>query len=366
MTKKKTLYEKWVNYETLDPVKKLAQTSAKMTSTNLEQKYKEVSESRGESAFVWKQNEVYMASVLECLGTKNLVADEMAKYQQKSFYDVIAHDTVAAAINDLAASGAKPLVVHAFWGLWKDDWLLNKKRINDFVKGWKVACDISGATWGGGETPSLWNVVQKETIVLAASAVGVIKNYAHLIRDNKLHTNDRVVLIKSNGINANGLSLARSVAKKLKNGYFTKISKNKTYGEAILTKTNIYAKLVQDLLDSGVDIHYISNITGHGLRKIMRARGNFIYVIEKLFEPQEVFKFIQKEAKLTDYEIYETLNMGQDYAIYISQKDVLKTLTIIKKNKFVGLDAGYIKKGPRQVIINPKNITYTSETLDLR
>ena len=138
------------------------------------------------------------------------------------------------------------------------------------------------------------------------------------------------------------------------------------YGEAILTKTNIYAKLVQDLLDAKIDIHYISNITGHGLRKIMRARGSFKYVVEKLFEPQEVFEFIQKQANLSDYEIYETLNMGQDYAIFIAPKDVKKAAQIIKKNGFESLDAGYLEKGPRQVIIKPKKITFSSETLDLR
>ena len=48
------------------------------------------------------------------------------------------------------------------------------------------------------------------------------------------------------------------------------------------------------MLEAGIDIHYISNITGHGLRKIMRARQSYTYVLEKVFDPQEVFNFIQK------------------------------------------------------------------------
>ena len=115
-----------------------------------------------------------------------------------------------------------------------------------------------------------------------------------------------------------------------------------------------------------MEIHYISNITGHGVRKIMRGKPKFTYVIEKIFKPQPVFDFIQKHAGLDDSEMYQTYNMGQDYCLFVSRKDVAKTLRIIKKNKFVGLDAGYIEKGEKQVIIKPKNLIFKGDTLDLR
>ena len=98
----------------------------------------------------------------------------------------------------------------------------------------------------------------------------------------------------------------------------------------------------------------------------MRARGEFTYIIEKVFNPQEVFTFIQKHAGLSDYEIYQTLNMGQDYAIFLPESHVKKAQQIIKNNKLSSLDAGHVEVGPRQVIIRPKNITFGSETLDLR
>jgi len=98
----------------------------------------------------------------------------------------------------------------------------------------------------------------------------------------------------------------------------------------------------------------------------MRAKPQFTYVIEKVFEPQEIFLFIQKHANNTNKEAYDTYNMGQDYAIFLLPKDVKKSQEIIKKNKFTSLDAGYVEKGPRQVVIKPKNITFKSETLDLR
>jgi phosphoribosylformylglycinamidine cyclo-ligase len=354
------------NYETKDPIKKIAQKAALETKITKDPDFFEVSDTRGESAFVWSTGNVLIASVIEGLGTKNLVADDMRQKTGKTYYDVIGHDTVATIINDLVTVGAKPRVVHAYWAIEDNSWLEDKQRMTDLVIGWKKACKQSLATWGGGETPTYKGIIEKGTIDLGGSATGVIKNKKHLIVDKNLKAGDRIIFLKSNGINANGLSLARAVAKKLKNGYLTKMSNGQMYGEAILTKTNIYAKLIQDLLTSGIDIHYISNITGHGLRKVMRARGNFTYIIEKLFEPQEVFKFIQKQANLSDEEIYGTYNMGQDYAIFASAKDVKKTQAIIKKNKFESINAGYIDKGPRQVIIKPKNIIFKSKTLDLR
>ncbi|MGE5042474.1 MAG: AIR synthase related protein [Candidatus Levyibacteriota bacterium] len=363
--KKITYTSSGVNYEALDPVKKFAQKAALETGENLKEKgFAEIKDTRGESAYVWKQGDILMATVIEGLGTKNLVADAMRK-KGKTFYDYIAHDTVSAIINDLITVGARPLTLHAYWAVGDSSWLEDAERMKDLVKGWKKAANIAGASWGGGETPTYKGIINNQTIDLGGSAVGFIKNKKQLITDKKIADKDRIILIKSTGINVNGLSLARAIAEKLPKGYQTKVH-DKTFGELLLTKANIYAKLISDLLDKNIDIHYIVNITGHGLRKIMRGKGNFTYVIDKIFPPQEVFSFIQKQANLTDEEMYGTYNMGQDYAIFVPAKDVKKTLEVIKKNKFKGIDAGYIKKGPRQVVIQPKNITFDGSRLDLR
>ena len=361
------------NYDTKDPIKKLAQNAALETKKNLKKHgFEEISDSRGESAYVWSlgsardKNPTLMASVIEGLGTKNLIADIVRKITGKTYYDVVGHDTVATIINDLITVGAKPLVIHAYWAIEDNTWLQDKKRMTDLINGWKNACDLSNASWGGGETPTLKGIIQKKTIDLGGSAIGIISSKNNLITDRKLKSGDRILLLKSNGINANGLSLAREVAKKLPEGYASKLSNGKIYGEALLTKTNIYARLVQDLQNANVDIHYISNITGHGLRKIMRARQNYTYIIEKIFDLQEIFLFIQKHANLSDYEMYQTFNMGMDYALFIPQKHIKKAQRIIKTNGFESINAGFVEKGERQVIIKPKHLVYASETLDLR
>ena len=365
--KKITYSEVGDNYETKDPIKKLTQEAARQTGKNLfKHGFSEISDTRGESAYVWQQGNIMMASVVEGLGTKNLIADEMRKITAKTYYDVIGHDTVATVINDLITVGAKPLTIHAYWAIEDNDWLQDKKRMTDLINGWKDACNLAEASWGGGENATMKQIVIPGTSELAGSAIGIITSKNNLVISKNLKSNDRIILLKSNGVNANGISLTRAVAKKLPKGYATKLSDGIMYGDALLTKTNIYAKLIQDLLEANINIHYLSNITGHGLRKIMRAKEDFTYMIEKIVEPQEVFNFIQKHAGLSDEEMYGTYNMGMDYAIFLSEKDVKKAQEIITKNGFESLNAGYIKKGERQVVIEPKKVVFKSDTLNLR
>ena len=80
-------------------------------------------------------------------------------------------------------------------------------------------------------------------------------------------------------------------------------------------------------------------------------------MIEKIFEPQEVFTFIQKHAGLSDEEIYGTYNMGQDFAIFISAQDMKHALKIVKKHRFEGLDGGYIEKGAKYRIVDENEAT---------
>lgn len=70
-----------VNYGALDPFKRRAQSRARATASNLERfGMREVEASRGESAYVWEEQDGYRAFVIEGLGIKNRVADETRKF----------------------------------------------------------------------------------------------------------------------------------------------------------------------------------------------------------------------------------------------------------------------------------------------
>lgn len=135
-----------VDYSVLDRVKRLAQAEARSTSAYLAGSgLAEVGSSRGETAHVVDMGDHYLATVLECLGTKSLVADAMRPNLGRSSYDRIARDAVAAIVNDLAAVGAQPLVVNAYFATGSAAWFADEERAADLIHGWAEACRGAGA-----------------------------------------------------------------------------------------------------------------------------------------------------------------------------------------------------------------------------
>ncbi len=356
-----------VNYEDIDPAKVSAQESAAATSGNLEYfGMSEVAASRGESAYVWEEPDAFRAMVVEGLGTKSLVADAMYEATGKSYYDQIAQDTIAMIVNDLVVVGALPNVVNAYFALEDGDWMNDKQRSADLIAGWARACDLAGATWGGGETPALKGIIEKDTIDLGGAAVGIIKPKSRLVLGDKLTAGDKIVLVESSGIHANGLTMARKIADRLKDGYQTKLSDRRTYGEALLTPTHIYVALVRELLEAETDIHYMANITGHGWRKVMRASGDFSYQLDFVPEVPSEFELIQKEAGADLEEMYGNFNMGAGFAVFVPESEVENVIKLADKVGLKAWEAGSVKKGAKQVEIKPLGITFSEETLGVR
>jgi phosphoribosylformylglycinamidine cyclo-ligase len=371
MTTKKLSYESsGVSYDLMDPFKKLAQKASLETiNQSSNENTREITEALGESAFVYGVWPTYqLVFVQEGLGTKNLVADTMYKNGGRSYYDAVAQDTVAAIVNDLITVGAQPLVVNAYFGLGSSEWLKDMKRAEDLINGWKNACITAGAMYGGGETPTLTGIINPETIDLAGAGVGKIVGRAPILGKD-LNPGDAIVLIESNGIHANGLTLARKIAEELEQGYLTKLPNGDTYGNSLLRPSHIYSKAINTLLYNKIDIRYMVNITGHGWRKLMRAKKNLSYTIETLSPNRdELFEFIKGQSGLSDEEMYGTFNMGAGFAVMLPSSQAENAVKIINEGNFgfKSWIAGKVEQGEKQVTIKPLGITFKAESLNIR
>ena len=322
--------------------------------------------SRGESAYVVDIGSMYLASIVECLGTKTLVADDMAKLTGKSYYDGIAQDTIAMAVNDLITVGATPLVVQAYWAAGGSDWFADAQRSQALVAGWKKACDVCKVAWGGGETPALAGVVAEGRVDLAASCTGIVNPKSRLTLGEKLGPGDAIVLLASSGIHANGLSLARKLAERLPQGLLTDIGNGQSYGEALLAPTALYSPVTEALAAAGIVPHYSANVTGHGWRKLMRLPRALTYRIDALPAKTAVLEFMQRECGLDDHEAYGTLNMGAGFALYLAAQDAERAVEIAKSLGVDALVAGHVEEGPRRVVITPLGVEYGGDELQLR
>lgn len=356
-----------VDYSAMDPIKVLAQNKAKETAKNLSNfAASELLASRGESAYVWEEGDVYRSLVIEGLGTKNLIADAMRPLTGKTHYDTIAQDTIAMIVNDLVVVGALPQVVNAYFAIGDSNWMKDEQRAADLINGWAAACEAIGAAWGGGETPTLKDIVNPDTIDLAGSAVGVIDPKERLVLGDKLTASDSIVLIESSGIHANGITFVRSLAAKDPDIYKSELPDGRKFGEALLTPTHLYVSLVRGLMEAGLDIHYMVNITGHGWRKLMRATQEFSYVMHKVPEVQQEFIFMQLQSGVEEKEMYGNFNMGAGYAVYVPADQADKVVEIAGQCGLLAWKAGEVKAGPKQVVIEPLDITFEGETLEVR
>ena len=354
-----------VDYNKIDPLKIAAQRAASATAANLKD-FSEIAASRGESAYVIDMGDFLLASITECLGTKVLIADPMRKATGKTYFDALAQDTLAMAINDIITVGATPVSVHAYWAAGSSEWFDDKQRATDLVNGWKAACDACGVVWGGGETPSLGGVVMPDTIDLAASCVGVVRPKERLTVGDKLKAGDAIVLLASSGIHANGVSLARKIAADSRNGYEDRISDGRMFGEALLDPTMLYSPVTEALFAAGIIPHYSVNVTGHGWRKIMRYPGAFVYAFDKVPPVPPVLSYLQQMAHMDNTEAYGTFNMGAGFALFVDAKDAAKTVAVAEKAGVAAMIAGTVREGAKSVVIKPVGVTFTDADMHLR
>ena len=359
-----------VNYDQLDAFKRACQKAAKTTAPMLETHgYAEPANTRGESCYLMEADDHFLAHVEEGLGTKNLVADAVYAQTGKNFYREISIDTVATIVNDLVTCGALPISVAMHAAVGESAWFTDAKRMEALVEGWAEGCRQAGAVWGGGETPTLRGIVKEEAIVLAGSAIGKVEPKSQrIIGDVK--DGDKIIFLASSGVQTNGLSLCRLIASKLPQGYQTPIGHGdaRTYGEALLAPSVIYVKFVAECQNAGIKLNYVSHVTGHGWRKLMRLDEPFVYVITNPGEEPALFKFLREAGPIELREAYATFNQGIGFAAYVSPDVADATLAAAKASGYKAWLAGTVKKdGDRKAVVIPSlGIEFDGSTLQVR
>ena len=355
-----------VDYATLDQGKRSALTAALSTSPLLAASGgRALDASRGEPAFVFELHGQTLAFVVEGLGTKSIIARQCEDQLGPDGFRNVAYDTVAAIVNDLCCVGAVPVVVNAYFATGSSDWYRARDRHAALLNGWRQACADAGATWGGGESPSLPDLVGAREIELAGSAVGIVPEGRAPILGADLAAGDEIVLVASSGLHANGASLARQIAGRLPDGYVTALPSGRSFGEALLDPTPMYARLVRELLAADLPLHYLSHITGHGLLKLMRPRRELTYRIGKLPPVPEVLSFLADQAGMPPAEAYSTLNMGCGFAVYCAAGAGERVVARASELGLAAHVAGAVEEGPRRVVLSEVDVVFESQDMDL-
>ncbi len=374
-----------VIYDLMDPFKRAAQLAARQTAGNLTAHgFSELEWTRGESVYVVRKGSMCIGFVVEGLGTKNLAIERMreqgkifctmvgqrqggiSKEVIKQFSANVAIDNAAMVFNDMATLGIRPVVFGQHLAVGASDWFMDEERWQGYIDGTVNACNEVRCSWGCGETPTLKGIIDPQAAELSGASWGTCSTN-ELITCN-IQDGDRIILVPSTGVHANGLTLCRQIAENESSNYYASMDDGKMFGEGLLQPTALYGPFVESCQKYGAEIHYAVNITGHGWRKLMRAIEPFAYIVEHLPEPQPVFRFIQKHGNVSTRDMYADYNMGAGFALYVPKSSVTQVTVAATEHNLDVLDAGYIeKRGDLKIVdIEPIDQTYGSEDLAVR
>jgi phosphoribosylformylglycinamidine cyclo-ligase len=355
-----------VDYDLLDAGKRHAIAQALLTSSfAVPRGARAVDASRGEPAFVFTLGGLNLAMVLECLGTKSTIARQYQELTGVNRFDWIGVDTVAAVVNDLICVGALPLTVNAYFATGAASWYLVGDRHEALSRGFREGCQAAGAIWGGGESPTLAGVVDPEEIDLAGCGIGQVPAGREPLLAERLQDGDEIVLVASTGLHTNGATLAR-LAVAQGGGLAAKLPDGTTVGDALLAPSAIYVDLVEAVQKAGLDVRYASHITGHGLRKVMRADRELTYRITALPTVPSILDWIRHTLGLGDEECYGTFNMGAGFALYCAPGQGEAVVAAARQVGHAALVAGRVEEGPRRVILEPVGVRFDGAELQLR
>ena len=79
-----------------------------------------------------------------------------------------------------------------------------------------------------------------------------------------------------------------------------------------------------------------------------------------------VLDFIAREADHDAREAYSTLNMGAGFALFVAAADAERTVQVARAAGVEAWVAGAVEEGPKQLFIEPLDVHFSGESLQLR
>ena len=268
--------------------------------------------------------EPVLVSGTDGVGTKLKLAFMMDKH------DTIGQDVVAMCVNDVIAQGAAPLFFLDYIAVGKN----YPEKIEQIVSGVADGCVLANCALIGGETAEMPDMYDIDDYDVAGFTVGAVEK-SKIITGEKTKSGDVVIGLVSSGVHSNGFSLVRKIILKDHhidlNTYMEEL--NDTLGNTLLTPTRIYVKPVLKVLES-VDVHGIAHITGGGFYENMPRclnEGLGIEIEKGTYEIPPIFHVLQKLSGMEEKEMYNVFNMGIGMILVVDEKDVSRTLEILKE-----------------------------------
>jgi len=297
----------------------------------------------------------FFASVLRMSDTLSLaistdgVGSKSAVAQLVGSYEGIGWDAVAVNVNDVVCTGAEPVAMVDYISLQKP----HADLLGPLGKGLHDGAKRAGVAIVGGELSqhpdTLTGPREGYAFDISGTCVGVL-NGVPPITGSYVRPGDVVLALPSNGIHANGMTLARRVL--LANGqgadrYLDECGL--TVGAELLRPTHIYVPQAMAVMRNGVSVHGFAHISGDGLLNLLRLDAEVGYRFTSLPPVSPIFEVIKREGDVSDEEMWRVFNMGIGFCIVVAATDVDSALTAIHSVGGEATIAGEVVAGPKRI-----------------
>ena len=263
-----------------------------------------------------------LATSTDGVGTKVAIAQAMG------VHDTIGFDLVGMVVDDLVVCGAEPLFMTDYIACGRVD----PERIAAIVQGIAEACTQSGCALLGGETAEHPGLLEPLEYDLAGAATGVVER-DRILGADRTRPGDVVLALASDGLHANGYSLARHVFFSRENWTLDRHvpELGRSLGEELLVPTRIYAADCLALLDA-VEVHAMSHVTGGGLANNL-ARvipgGCEVRIDRTSWQPAPIFSLIARLGDVSQPDLEGTLNMGVGMVVVLPADSVDEAVRLL-------------------------------------
>ncbi|XP_068612385.1 trifunctional purine biosynthetic protein adenosine-3 [Brachionichthys hirsutus] len=270
----------------------------------------------------------------------------------------LGQDLVAMCVNDVLAQGAEPLFFLDYFSCGR----LDVEAAAAVVGGVARACEMAGCALLGGETAEMPGVYAPGEYDLAGFCVGAAERGALLPRLDDIADGDVLIGVSSSGLHSNGFSLVRKVLEKAGLSYACPApfgQSGQTVGEALLTPTKIYSRLLLPLLRGGAVKAY-AHITGGGLlENIPRVlpRQLAVDLDAARWSVPPVFSWLHQAGGLSEEEMARTFNCGLGAVLVVSPSDAQRILRQLQEREEAWLVGSLAPRRPGAEPVVVRNLT---------
>jgi len=286
--------------------------------------------------------DLYLTMCTDGVGTKLLIAEELG------IWDTVGIDCVAMNVNDTICVGAEPVAFVDYLAIAEPDDMLTA----EIGKGLERGAALSNVDIVGGEIAVLPELVKG--LDISGTCLGYLSK-DRLITGQAVKEGDLLVALRSSGIHSNGLTLARKVVESHGLSLHERVpGLEESVGMELLRPTEIYVRQVLSILENR-EVHGMVNVTGGGMRNLLRLKRGLCYEIDSPPSPPPIFSLLQDWGDISDEEMYQTFNMGMGFIIVLPEGDAEELVTRHGNASLIGrVSAG------EGVLITEGNIRYTN------